>query len=78
MKETALCGGICEKQIDSDASTLKAAGLKRIIHVSEDIQDELADRIHRKTLPIPFHARSRRSCKPSTITASKIVNENVA
>ena len=60
MKEKALCG-ICEKQIDSDASTLKAAGLERIIQVSEDIQDGLADRIHRKTLPIPIHARCQRS-----------------
>ena len=69
---------IGEKQLDSDKSTLKAAGLERIIQVNEDIQDGLADRIHRKTLPIPIHARSRRSyIKPSTITAVKNVNENV-
>ena len=67
------------KQIDSDASTLKAAGLERIIQVNEDIQDELADRMHRKTLPIPIHARRQRSyTKPSTITAAKNINENVA
>ena len=39
MEEKALCN-ICEKQIDSDASTLKAAGLERIIQVSEDIQEK--------------------------------------
>ena len=41
MKEQVLCG-ICEKQIDSDASTLKAAGLEWIIQVNEDIKDGLA------------------------------------
>ena len=46
MKEKALCG-ICEKQIDSDACTQKAARIERIIQVSEDIQDVLADRIYR-------------------------------
>ena len=71
MEEKALCG-ICEKQIDSNASTLKAVGLERIIQVSEDIQDGLTDRIHRKTLPIKIYARWRRSyIKPSTITAVK-------
>ena len=47
MEEKALCG-ISEKQIDSAASTLKAAGLQWNIQFSEDIQDGLADRIHRK------------------------------
>ena len=37
MEEKALCA-ICEKQINTDASTLKTAGLERIIQVSEDIQ----------------------------------------
>ena len=50
MKEKALCG-ICEKHIDCDASTLKTAGVERIIQVGEDIQDGLADRTHRKILP---------------------------
>ena len=58
MDERALCG-ICEKQIDSDASTLKAAGLQRIIQFSEDIQDGLADRIHRKNIT------NSNSCKMS-------------
>ena len=72
MEEKALCG-MFEKQIDSDASTLEAVGLERIIQVSEDIQDGLADREHRKILPIPIHARCRRSSytKPSTITDAK-------
>ena len=70
MEEKALCG-TCTKQIDSDASTLKAVWLKRIIKVSEDIQDELADRIHRKILSIPIHARWRSYTKPSKITAAK-------
>ena len=39
MEEKALCD-ICEKQIDSDASTLKTAGLEWIIQVSEDIQEK--------------------------------------
>ena len=60
MEEKVLCG-ICEKQIDSDASTLKAAGLEWIIQVNEVIQDGLANIIHRKTLPIPIHGRSRHS-----------------
>ena len=71
MEEKAACG-ICEKQIDSDAGTLKAAGLERIIQVNEDLQDGFADRIHRKTLPIPIHARCQHSyTKLSTITAAK-------
>ena len=69
MEEKALCG-LCEKQIDSDATTLKAAGLERTIQVCDDIQDGLADIILRKTLPIPIHARNQRSyTKPSTIIA---------
>ena len=43
MKEKALCS-ICEKQIDSDAGTLKAAGLERIIQVGEDIQEKHAEK----------------------------------
>ena len=71
MKEKALCG-ICEKQIETDASTQKAARIERIIQVSEDIQDGLTDRIHRKTLPIKIYARCRRSyTKPSTIGFEK-------
>ena len=46
MKEKALCG-IYEKQIETDTSTQKAARIERIIEVSQDIQDELAD-IHSK------------------------------
>ena len=37
-----------KKQIDSDASTQKAAGIERIIQVSQDIQDVLADIIHQR------------------------------
>ena len=78
MEKKVLCS-ICDKQIDSDASTLKAAGLKWIIQVNQDIQDGLADIIHRKILPIPIYARRRRSyTKPSTITAAKNVNKNVS
>ena len=58
IKEKALFG-ICKKQIEIDASTQKAVRIERIIQVSEDIQDELADRIQRKTLPIPIHAKCR-------------------
>ena len=61
-----------KKQIDSDTSSQKAARIERIIQVSDDIQDGLSDKIHRKTLPFPIHAKFRRSyTKPSTITAVK-------
>ena len=36
MKEKAPCG-ICEKQIETDASTQKAVRIEQIIQVSEDI-----------------------------------------
>ena len=49
MEEKSLCG-TCEKLIDSDASTLKADRIERIIQVSKDIQDGLADRITQKNI----------------------------
>ena len=45
MEEKALCG-ICEKQIDSDATTLKTAGLEQIIQVIEDIQETHAEKYY--------------------------------
>ena len=48
MEEKALCV-ICEKQIDSDERTLKAAGLQRIIQDSEDIQEKQVGIRRKKT-----------------------------
>ena len=53
MKEKALCG-IYEKQIETDASTQNAARIERIIQISEDIQDGLADRYTEKYYQFQF------------------------
>ena len=64
--------GLCDEVISSGGGYLGEKGLETILKISRDIDDGLADKLLKKTIPIPIHSGCRNTyTKPSTVRAKR-------
>ncbi len=57
-----LCG-ICDNEISSDKSKLKEKGLAKVLEISNERNDGLAEKLKARNLPIPIHIKCRKQFK---------------